>query len=179
MSGNTPAERLDTKTILDFTYLLNRLKTNIITQKSLLLNIQPTIGSLLTTRQHALLLVNACQTRVFEWPYHAQTLRAAWELVSRSETPSIPLSPSSPSSPYSPASSPYSYTSSPEFADPSPPTIVPSIAIPTPMTSYPPQAFTVHPLSPSLTATCTSQLSAPPLLSLSQSFMSSLNYGVH
>lgn len=182
-----PSEQLDTKTILDFTWLLNRLKTNICTQKSLLLNSQTAISAILTPRQHAYLCLNVCQTRVFEWPHHAQTLRAAWELVSRSETsqaptPLSPLSPLSPSSPSSVSSydSPQYYPPSPQnysspqqqYMAPSPPTIVPSLAIPTPTSTYPLQSFTFStPHSPSLTPTCT----VAPHTSITQSFLSSLN----
>jgi hypothetical protein len=180
-SHTAPLEQLDTKMILDFTYLLNRLKTNICTQKALLLNSQSTMSTILTPRQHAYLCLHVCQTRVFEWPYHAQTLRAAWDLVSRSEASQAPTPLSPPISPSSPSSSSYdsspqyySYDSSPQQQFSSPSTIVPALAIPTPPSTY--QTFTINtPHSPSLTPTCTTQLPA----SLSQSFLSSLHYGVH
>jgi len=53
-----PTQQLDAKVILDFTWLLNRLKTNIIAQKSLLLSSQPQVSAILTPRQHAALILN-------------------------------------------------------------------------------------------------------------------------
>eukprot|EP00026_Physarum_polycephalum_P007338 Phypoly_transcript_07397.p1 GENE.Phypoly_transcript_07397~~Phypoly_transcript_07397.p1 ORF type:complete len:327 (+),score=69.58 Phypoly_transcript_07397:547-1527(+) len=187
-----PSEQLDTKTILDFTWLLNRLKSNIVTSKSLLLNTQTQIGAILTPRQHASLILTVCHSRFFEWPYHAQVLRAAWEMVSRSspDTTAIsqnhPLTPPSPSPYSSPFSSPYSPSyehaasppqylapSSPYLTPPSPPTVVPSIAIPTPAAPFPTQTYMG---SPSLTPSCTPQLSSSGIV---QGFLSSLNYGVY
>jgi hypothetical protein len=180
-----PTEQLDGKTILDFTWLLNRLKTNIIQQKSLLLNTQPLISAILTPRQHASLVLTLCHSRFFEWPYHAQVLRAAWDMVSRSTSevttisqnhPLTPLSPySSPSvSPYSSPYSPsYDTASPPQYLAPaSPSTLVPSLAIPTPTGIFPTQFTTLAPSSPNLTPSCTLQLSSS---SLVQSFLSSLN----
>jgi flagellin-specific chaperone FliS len=182
VSTSSPIDQLDTKTILDFTWLLNRLKSNIITQKSLLLTSQSQISTVLRPKQHALLVINVCQSRVFEWPYHAQTLRAAWDLVSReAASPASPLVPV-PLSPPSPMpSSPESYYS-PQYLSPSPsPTLIPSIAIPTPVSAYPQPSFSVAgaPLSPSLTSSCTSQLPGTQHAALNSSFLSSLNYGVH
>lgn len=181
----------DTKTILDFTWLLNRLKTNIITQKSLLLNTHSQLNTFLTPRQHSSLILLVCQSRFFEWPYHAQVLKSAWEFVSRSSSHEVtsialhhPLSPLSPSSSCPSPSSPFSTTSSfdpssPQYlSPPSPPTIVPSLAIPTP-TSIFPTTYTFLPSSPSLTPTCAPQISTSTSSSLVQSFLTSLNYGVY
>lgn len=188
MSVQKPSEQLDSKTILDFTWLLNRLKTNIITQKSLLLNTQSVIGEILTPRQHASLILKVCHSRFFEWPYHAQVLRTAWDMVSHATPDTTVISqnhplnpPSSPyTSPYSPSfdtASPPQYfaPSSPYLNSPSP-TVVPSVAIPTPQQTFPTQ-FSISPSSPSLTPNCQPQLSSSGLL---QSFLSSLNsYGVY
>jgi hypothetical protein len=129
------------------------------------------------------LLFQVCHSRFFEWPYHAQVIRTAWDMVSRATndaatiTQHHPLSPPLSPSPYPSPS--YEHQASPPLymAPASPPTVVPSLAIPTPLAPFP-TTYTFLPNSPSLTPTCAPQHSNP-TSSLVQSFLSSLNYGVY